>query len=261
MDHVPGIPAVAASRPVPAAVCRGSRATLRGPRPGSGDRAQYVPGGERCLTWEHEYPGEAKELARLRRWLMSILPDCPAREDLLLVATELAGNAVRHTASGRGGAFGVRVTWEDGAVLVAVDDAGAPGEPHVVDEPLAEGRRGLLVVRELSARVGVSGDCRGRTVWAEVLWPDADAVAAGAAYLGSRFGVVAWYGRCTERWWALDGCELLCASSVPELAALLSAAGQAGLVGPAPPGGVGAGLPAGGAGQRRPGLPAGDQAA
>jgi len=258
MDHAPGIPAVAASHPVPAAVCRGSRT---GPRPGSGDQAQCVPGGERCLTWEQEYPGEARELARLRRWLMSILPDCPAREDLVLVATELAGNAVRHTASGRGGAFGVRVTWEDGAVLVAVDDAGGPGEPRVVDDPLAEGRRGLLVVRELSARAGVSGDYRGRTVWAEVLWPDADGVAAGAAYLGSRFGVVAWYGRCTGQWWALAGSELLSASSVPELAALLSAAGQAGLAGPATPGGVGAGLLAGGAGQRRPGPPAGNQAA
>jgi anti-sigma regulatory factor (Ser/Thr protein kinase) len=213
------------------------------------------------LTWRQEYPGEAKELASLRRWLTSILPPCPAREDLLLMATELAGNAVRHTASGQGGAFGVRVTWEDGAVLVAVDDAGGPGEPRVVDDPLAEGRRGLLLVRELSARIGMSGDYRGRTVWAEVLWPDEDPVAAGAAYLGSRFGVAAWHGNCTGQWWALAGCELLSASSVPELAALLSAAGQAGLAGPAPPGGVRARLPADGVGQRRPDPPAENQAA
>jgi hypothetical protein len=34
----------------------------------------------------------------LRRWLESVLPDRPARDDVACVATELGSNAIRHTA-------------------------------------------------------------------------------------------------------------------------------------------------------------------
>ncbi|MDQ2874415.1 MAG: ATP-binding protein [Actinomycetota bacterium] len=211
------------------------------------------------LSWQRVFPGEAEQVAVLRRWITSLLPDCLARRDLVLVASELAGNAIRHTASGQGGTFAVRVAWGGDTALVAVDDAGGPAEPRVVDDPLSEGGRGLLVVRELSARMSVSGTGRGRQVCAEILWHDPAEAATGQMYLGSRFGVPAWYGSCTRQWWALAGGELRSAPSVPELAALLT---RSGLAGPAPPGGL---LltrpPAGGPGQRRPGPREGHQAA
>jgi len=214
------------------------------------------------LSWERVFPGEAEQVAAVRRWITSLLPDCPSRGDLVLVASELAGNAVRHSASGQGGTFAVHVTWGGGAVLVAVDDAGGPGQPRVVDDRLAEGGRGLLVVRELSARMSVSGTDAGRQVCAEIPWHDPAEAATGQAYLGDRFGVPAWYGSCTRQWWALAGGQLLSAPSVPELAALLT---RSGLAGPAPPGDLRppllTRLPAGGPGQHRPGPPAGHRAA
>jgi serine/threonine-protein kinase RsbW len=64
----------------------------------------------------------------MRRWLASLLPECPAREDVVCVATELGTNAVRHTASGRGAWFAVEVTWHRSVVRVAVADGGAPAQ-------------------------------------------------------------------------------------------------------------------------------------
>jgi serine/threonine-protein kinase RsbW len=212
------------------------------------------------LIWERVFRGHADQVAVMRRWITSLLPDCPSRRDLVLVASELAGNTIRHTASGRGGTFTVKVTWVGDAALVAVDDAGAQGEPHVVDDPAAEGGRGLLVVRELSARTGVSGGQHGREVWAEIPWHDPAETVTGRAYLRSCFGAAAWYGRCTRQWWALAGGQLLSAPSVPELAILLT---QSGLAHSAPPGSppppLMAKLPTDELGRCRPRSPAGHQ--
>src|SRR5450432_3787446 len=115
--------------------------------------------------WRREVSGDPLQLAVMRRWLASLLPECPARNDLVLVATELGSNAVLYTASSRGGGFAVEVTWSRGVVRVAVADGGAPGGPRVVEDPLGEHGRGLQVVRALSERMGVSGGPEGRLVW------------------------------------------------------------------------------------------------
>jgi len=124
--------------------------------------------------WLRVFPGEDRQLAALRRWLASLLPECSARDDVTYVASELAANAVVHTASGRpGGRFAVEVTWSQSMVRVAVADAGAPSGPRVISDPADERGRGLLVVAGLAARTGVRGDQRGRLVWADVPWEDA----------------------------------------------------------------------------------------
>jgi serine/threonine-protein kinase RsbW len=97
------------------------------------------------------------------------------------VATELATNAVVHTASGRGGWFAVEITWHRAVVRVAVADCGAPGGPRMIDDPAGEHGRGLLVVRSLSVRTGVCGDHRGRLVWADVPWGDSDLFSRNAS--------------------------------------------------------------------------------
>ncbi len=188
------------------------------------------------LRWRRVFPGEERQLGGVRRWLASLLPACPARDDVAAVATELAANAVRHTASGRGGYFTVEVTWHPSAVRVAVADHGAPGAPRVIDDPAAEHGRGLLVVRGLSARSGVAGDQQGRLVWADVPWADEDAVEPrslpkgyetairdGETALARRFtGTPAWFGRSTLAWWALAGPRgLVTAPSARELGGLL----------------------------------------
>jgi serine/threonine-protein kinase RsbW len=188
------------------------------------------------LRWRRVFRGEERQLSVMRRWLATLLPDCPARDDVATVATELASNAVRHTASGLGGWFSVEVTWHRSAVRVAVTDGGAPSGPRMIDDPEGEHGRGLLVVHGLSAHSGTCGDERGRMVWADVFWGD-DAGAAepgtpqdryeaaiqdGLATLASHFArVPIWFGRSTLQWWAMAGGELVAAPSAQELASLL----------------------------------------
>jgi hypothetical protein len=151
------------------------------------------------------------------------------------VATELASNAITHTATGRGGSFAVEITWSQHVVRVAVADGGATAGPRVVDDPAGEHGRGLILVRGLSARTGVAGDHRGRLVWADVTWDgpaaacasvedhDQVAIRVGEAALARRFaGVMTWFGRSTLAWWALVGSgELVTAPSASALASRL----------------------------------------
>ena len=137
----------------------------------SGTSSGLAPGSR----WRRDFPGEESQLGVLRRWLASLLPPCAARDDVIAVANELGSNAIVHTLSGRGGRFAVEVTWYGPLVRVAVADGGAPAGPRIIDDPAGEHGRGLLVVRELSARTGECGDERGRLVWADVPWGDAGA--------------------------------------------------------------------------------------
>jgi anti-sigma regulatory factor (Ser/Thr protein kinase) len=129
---------------------------------------ELLPG----LRWRRLFPGEERQLAVLRRWLESLLPPCPARDDVLMVASELSANAIKFTVSGRGGWFAVEVAWWGSVVRVAVADSGGPSQPQVIDDPAREHGRGLLLVRGLSVRMGVCGDQRGRLSWADVAWED-----------------------------------------------------------------------------------------
>lgn len=197
----------------------------------SGRLPAPVPG----MRWLRVFPGHERQLGVMRRWLAALLPDCPARDNVTSVASELGANAVRHTASGQGGWFAVEITWHPSVVLVAVADCGAPDGPRVVDDPDGEHGRGLLVVRNLSTRTGVCGDHRGRLVWAMVPWgspagaesvlardPYEAVICDGEAGLAARFaGVPAWFGRSTLQWWALAGGGLVAAPSVPDLASVL----------------------------------------
>lgn len=112
----------------------------------------------RGLRWRRVFPGEDRQLGVLRRWLATLLPDGPLRDDVTAIASELAGNAIVHTASGRGGWFAVEIAWHHHLVRVAVADCGATGAPRLVEDPDGEHGRGLLVVRGLSVRSGVCGD-------------------------------------------------------------------------------------------------------
>ena len=131
------------------------------------------------MRWRRMFRGEERQLGAMRRWLASLLPAVPARDDVILVATELASNAICHTASGSGGRFTVEITWWQSVVRVGVTDCGGPEQPRVVDDPAGERGRGLLLVTGLSLRTGARGDQQGRLVWADVRW-DGPPPAAGA---------------------------------------------------------------------------------
>ncbi len=205
---------------------------------------ELVPG----LRWRRVFLGEERQPSKLRRWLASLLPDTPARGDVALVASELASNAIRHTASGQDGWFAAEITWHGSMVQVAVADGGGPAEPHIVADTTAEQGRGLQLVHSLSMRSGWCGDQRGRLVWAHVPWnqPDGEAplarqdpyqaaIHADETALATRFtGVPAWFGHSTLQWWALGPAGLVTAPTAQELADLLHRDAVAGVATPIP---------------------------
>ncbi|MDQ6617207.1 MAG: SpoIIE family protein phosphatase [Actinomycetota bacterium] len=97
----------------------------------------------------------AVPLARhfLEDWLVRVPVDRAEADDLLLVATELAANAVRH-ASGHPGSVALRASVHGPDVTVEVEDDGGeplplPGPADDLPDGLAERGRGMFLVRAL----------------------------------------------------------------------------------------------------------------
>ena len=117
-------------------------------------------------------PGRPDQVAQARRLVAESLTACPAAADAVLLTSELAANAVLHTASGSGGTFGVTVSHDASLVRVEVHDAGAPTAPVIVaGDGLRPSGRGLALVAVLAARWGQQGNERGRAVWFELDCP------------------------------------------------------------------------------------------
>jgi anti-sigma regulatory factor (Ser/Thr protein kinase) len=105
----------------------------------------------------------------MRRDLTALIEGCPAADDIVLCASELAANAVTHSCSGRpGGTFALRVeiVW-GGHVRIAVDDDGGP---WIDGGSGVHCGRGLAIVTALAADWGIVTGAAGRTVWALFGW-------------------------------------------------------------------------------------------
>jgi anti-sigma regulatory factor (Ser/Thr protein kinase) len=91
-------------------------------------------------------------------------------DDLVVIANELASNAVRH-----GGGAGRLLLWRNAAAVHCrvIDGGPGMGEPDVAGtqraSPAAAGGRGLWIVRQLCDRLDVDTGPRGTTVTAIVL--------------------------------------------------------------------------------------------
>jgi serine/threonine-protein kinase RsbW len=131
-------------------------------------------------TRTRTFPGIPASVPEARRFVARLLDGCPARDTLVICVSELATNAIAHTASGRGGMFTVEVDCpREGVARVAVTDAGGSGVPEpgrllpVSGEIMAEGGRGLAMVAACTSRWGYAAapSGPGYTVWAEACWP------------------------------------------------------------------------------------------
>ncbi len=108
------------------------------------------------------FPGTPESVPQARAWVAGVLAGTPAVEDAELMASELAANAILHSASGRpGGAFVVTATTIDDTVRIDVIDQGAkpPGA-----EPSPGLGQGTAIVRELADAFGADGVDRWFTV-------------------------------------------------------------------------------------------------
>jgi anti-sigma regulatory factor (Ser/Thr protein kinase) len=117
------------------------------------------------------FPGTPQHVGDARRLLAAALPGCPAADDAVLCLSELAGNSVRHSDSGKpGGTFTVRAEVRDGdCVCVEVADNGGLWQESAGHDIRLHG---LGIVRALAADFSRSGDAetgwvvRARFDWA-----------------------------------------------------------------------------------------------
>lgn len=112
---------------------------------------------------------DVPEIPRSRHFVAEVLErhGAAASDAVLLVASELITNAVRHGS----GEVELRVLIDGDHVRLEVLDDGhtSVSAPDHNPEPSALGGRGLLLVRDISRRWGSEFDASGRTlVWAEL---------------------------------------------------------------------------------------------
>ncbi|MCA2179637.1 ATP-binding protein [Nonomuraea glycinis] len=127
---------------------------------------------------EMRFPGYPEILSDVRiyvaRWLVIGLPEAAEADELLdnvrLLATELAANAIKHTISGRWrkGSFRVRMWLGAEQVRVEVMDQGWWSGPRLRDDPDETSGRGLHILAAVATQWGVKRRWLGRTVWFEL---------------------------------------------------------------------------------------------
>ncbi|MFG2085129.1 MULTISPECIES: ATP-binding protein [unclassified Spirillospora] len=124
------------------------------------------------MKWSQTYPGRPCMVPAARAFVRGMLADSPRGRDAELIASELVGNSLRHTASGDGGEVTVTVEVEPGHARITVRDAGAgdwqplPGVPPDEDDH----GRGLLIVYHTADKIGHDVTEDGQTTWAELTW-------------------------------------------------------------------------------------------
>jgi anti-sigma regulatory factor (Ser/Thr protein kinase) len=119
--------------------------------------------------YQGTFRGRAEEAGRVRREVAGYLGDCPARDDIVLIADELAANSILHTRS-RGEFFRVRCELSPGSVRIEVEDMGGPWRNRRDDDR----PHGLDIIEALTGPDGWGTERTPdgtRVVWATLGWP------------------------------------------------------------------------------------------
>ena len=126
---------------------------------------------ERVLA-RRTFPGQPGQVSVARRWLAQMIRGFAAADEVLLACSELATNAIMHSASGQpGGRFTVRLAISQDIVRIEVLDQGGtwPGRQGALGyEDASQCGRGLTIVAAITDAWGISGDSEGRTTWCEI---------------------------------------------------------------------------------------------
>ncbi|WP_086748242.1 ATP-binding protein [Streptomyces scabiei] len=120
--------------------------------------------------WCRAFPGLPDQVAEARHFVAALLQERSVAGDAVLVVSELATNAVRHTLSGSaGGWFLVVVVFRTDCVRLEVVDQGGDSVPRMRDVASQDGGgRGLVLVSACAKDWGVKDVPSGRTVWADL---------------------------------------------------------------------------------------------
>jgi len=118
------------------------------------------------------FPGRPDQIAHARDFTRRILASCPVLDEAVLLVSELATNAIEHTATADEGSFHVTIYQGNSSLLIAVTDDGSDNVPtpaHQADT-LSETGRGLALVELIADRWDYCADGHGCTVWFELSW-------------------------------------------------------------------------------------------
>ncbi|MFC3998400.1 ATP-binding protein [Nocardiopsis sediminis] len=113
------------------------------------------------VTYSRRFPGWAEQVREARIWTEDLLtthdgfsiPEDTIASAVLLVS-EAVTNAVRYTASGRGGTFTVWLYFRQGTITIEVDDEGRPAGGTLPFQrpitPMAQHGRGITLIDYLA---------------------------------------------------------------------------------------------------------------
>ncbi len=105
-------------------------------------------------TWEAAYPGRADQLRHVRAALRPQLRGCPVADEVLLLASELAANAIAHSDSGQpGGTFTIRLHHHGDHIRAEIQDQGSTWDGDLARS--ARHRHGLYLLLTLSTQCGI----------------------------------------------------------------------------------------------------------
>jgi len=123
------------------------------------------------MGFQRVYYGAASEVRRVRADLAVVAAGCPIADELVLLASELATNAIVHTKSGGPDAtFTLRAEVHQDYIRIEVEDAGGPWHAR----PRDDGRpHGFDLVEAIAGpqNWGIDGDMCRRIAWARLDWP------------------------------------------------------------------------------------------
>jgi anti-sigma regulatory factor (Ser/Thr protein kinase) len=126
--------------------------------PDLGSSLDVCPYGAIPWRFRRSFSGTADQVAVARQFVSRALAGCPAVTDAVLLTSELATNAVQHSASGQGGSLAVVISHVQDRVRITVSDNGSASHPTVAAEDgLATSGRGLILVDALADRWGYAG--------------------------------------------------------------------------------------------------------
>jgi anti-sigma regulatory factor (Ser/Thr protein kinase) len=118
--------------------------------------------------FECAYLAREDQVSSARHAVKGYLAGCPRVDDAIMITSELATNAVLHSASRHGGTFTVRAELHRGLMSVEAEDAGGPWRERPAGED-DEHPHGLAIIGLLSGDSwGVEDVPGGRLVWAEL---------------------------------------------------------------------------------------------
>jgi serine/threonine-protein kinase RsbW len=115
------------------------------------------------------FSGSKQQIRNVREFVGRVVGGTDVADDVVLLSSELATNAIVHSASGGDGTFTVLVLAEGGLVRVEVHDQGSAEMPAIREsrQP-AESGAGLNLVDYIADRWGFYGGPSGRVVWFEM---------------------------------------------------------------------------------------------